>query len=144
MQLTKQFTEQQYAKALSSWYWLDGLDALTPGFASLFGDLFLVDQERAWWFLDTMEGALSREWNDREELLATLDTEPGQDRYLMGGLALGAFHRRGLELGPDQVYAWAPPPMITRSFEVDDIAVFPFVVAVHVAGQFHAPQVSRP
>jgi hypothetical protein len=144
MQLTKQFTEEQYMKALSSWYWLDGLDALTPGFASLFGDLFLVDADRAWWFLDTMEGTLNREWNGRDELLATLDTEQGQDRYLMGGLALGAFHRRGLELGPDQVYAWAPPPMITRSFEVDDIAVFPFVVAVHVAGQFHAPQVSRP
>ena len=62
----------------------------------------------------------------------------------MGGLALGAFHRRGLELGPDQVYGWAPPPMITGRFETDDITVFPFVVAVHVAGQFHAPQVSRP
>jgi hypothetical protein len=144
MELTKQFTDDQYMKALSSWYWLDGLDALTPGFASLFGDVFLVDKDRSWWFLDTMEGTLNREWADRDALLATLENETGQDRYLMGGLAMGAFHRRGLELSADQVYAWAPPPMITGRFDVDDIGVFPFVVAVHVAGPFHAPQVSRP
>jgi hypothetical protein len=135
--LTKQFTEQQYAKALSSWTWLDGLDRLTPGFASLFGDLFLLGEKGAWWFLDTLEGTLSREWTHRDDLVAALGAEAGQDRYLMGGLALGAGERRKLKLEDDQVYGWAPPPMIARNFAVDDIKAFPFVVVVHVAGQFH-------
>jgi len=137
MNLTKRFTDEQYAKALSSWDWLDGLDRLTPGFASLFGDLFLVAEDGSWWFLDTLEGTLSREWNDHGELAAALDTDRGQDRYLMGGLALGAGVRRGLALADDQVYGWAPPPILTGRFEIDDIKPFPFVVVVHVAGQLH-------
>jgi hypothetical protein len=140
MQLTKQFSEEHYAKALASWDWLDGLDRLTPGFASLFGDLFLVARDGSWWFLDTLDGTLSREWNHRDELFAALDTDAGQDRYLMGGLALGAGERRGITLTDDQVYGWAPPPMIARNFAVDDIKPFPFIVVLHVAGQFHGQQ----
>jgi hypothetical protein len=144
MRLTKQFTEQQYAKALSSWTWLDGLDHLTPGFASLFGDLFLLGDEGSWWFLDTLEGTLRHEWTDHDHLVEALGTEAGQDRYLMGGLALGAGERRKLTLEDDQVYGWAPPPMIARNFAVDDIKAFPFVVVVHVAGQFHGQRHDRP
>ena len=133
MQLTKQFTEAQYAKALDSWHWLDGLDHLTPGFASLFGDLFMVAEDGSWWFLDTLDGTLTRQWNDGDELVAALDTEKGQDRYLMGALALGA----GRPLAEDEVYGWAPPPMITGRFDVDGIKAFPFIVVVNVAGQIH-------
>jgi hypothetical protein len=81
----------------------------TPRFASLFGDIFLEGDDRAWWFLDTFEGELRREWDDRDAMVAVLETEKGQDRYLMAGLALGAYQRRGLRLGPAQIYAWAPP-----------------------------------
>jgi hypothetical protein len=138
MQLTKQFTMEQYAQTLDSWLWLDGLDRLTPSFTSLFGDVFLTAADGAWWFLDTMGGTLTREWPDRDALVAALDTEEGQDRYLLGGLAFGAGLRRGLPLPDDHVYAWTPPPMITGSFDVDAITTFPFIVAVHVAGQIHA------
>jgi hypothetical protein len=137
VELTKQFSDDQFAKALDSWGWLD-LDGKTPRFASLFGDVFLEGDDRAWWFLDTFEGELRREWDDRDAMVAVLQTEKGQDRYLMGGLALAAHERRGLRLGPAQIYAWAPPPMVTGSFAADDIKVFPFVVVVHVAGQIHA------
>ncbi|WP_433650977.1 hypothetical protein ACQP2C_32125 [Micromonospora zamorensis] len=40
MELTKQFSEQQYARALESWAWLD-LAGKAPRFTSLFGDVFL-------------------------------------------------------------------------------------------------------
>jgi hypothetical protein len=137
MELTKQFSDEQYAKALDSWTWLD-LGGRTPRFASLFGDLFLEAADGSWWFLDTFEGELSREWAGRDEMDAALGTQKGQDRYLMAGLALAAHDRRGLRLRPDQVYAWAPPPMISGSFAADEIKIFGFVPVVHVAGQFHA------
>jgi hypothetical protein len=52
-------------------------------------------------------------------------------------LDLGAYQRRGLRLGPDQIYAWAPPPTVTGSFAADEIEAFGFVPVVHVAGQVH-------
>jgi hypothetical protein len=55
----------------------------------------------------------------------------------LGGLAMAAFHRRGLSLNGDEVYAYAPPPMFTGSFDVDEIQVFKFSVVVNVAGQLH-------
>ncbi len=136
MELTKRFSDEQYARGLSSWDWLD-LSGKAPRFASLFGDLFLEDEQGGWWHLDTFEGRLGQRWPDAAALTAELNTEEGQDRYLLGALAMGAFHRRGLELGPDDVYAWAPPPMITGSFAVDDIRVFKFVAVLHIMGQTH-------
>ena len=143
MDLTKQFSDDQYAKALESWSWLD-LQGKTPRFASLFGNVFLEDEAGAWWFLDTFEGELVPGWASRAELIAVLETEEGQDQYLLGALALAAFHRRGLSLGDDEVYAYAPPPIVTGSFDVDEIQVFPFFVVVHIAGQLHQQLRSAP
>ena len=129
MELTKQFSEQQYARALESWSWLD-LDRKVPRFTSLFGDVFLESADGAWWFLDTFEGHLLRGWNTRADLTAELDAEAGEDRYLLASLAMAAYHRRGLRLDAGQTYAYAPPPIVTGSFDVDRIDVFGFVPVV--------------
>ncbi|MBG0563388.1 hypothetical protein [Actinoplanes aureus] len=136
MELTKQFSDDQYAVALESWSWLD-LHGKTPRFASLFGNIFLEDEHGGWWFLDTFGGELVSGWASRAELIAALETEEGQDQYLLGVLAMAAFHRRGLSLGDDEVYAYAPPPIVTGSFDVEAIQVFRFSVVVNTAGQLH-------
>ena len=143
MELTKQFSEPQYARALESWTWLD-LDGKAPRFTSLFGDVFLESADGAWWFLDSFEGHLVRGWNTRAHLTAELDTEAGQDRYLLGSLAMAAYHRRGLRLDANQIYAYAPPPIVTGSFDVDRIEVFGFVAVVSTAGQLHEQLRSKP
>lgn len=64
MDLTKQFGDDQYVRALDSWSWLD-LHGEIPRFASLFGDVFLEDEVGAWWFLDTtipLEPMCVRAW----------------------------------------------------------------------------------
>lgn len=136
MELTKQFSDEQYAVALESWSWLD-LHGKAPRFTSLFGNVFLEDRDGVWWYLDTFEGELAPRWPNGAALAAELDTEEGQDHYLLGALAMAAFHRRGLRLSSDEIYAYAPPPVITGSFDVDEIRTFKFSVAVNVAGQLH-------
>ncbi|GAA2588015.1 hypothetical protein GCM10010435_77950 [Winogradskya consettensis] len=136
MELTKQFTDDQYANALESWSWLD-LAGKAPRFTSLFGDVFLEDRTGAWWFLSTITGELTPEWPNGAALAADLDTEEGHDQYLLGALAMAAFHRRGLTLNPDEVYAYVPPPVLTGSFDVDQIQVYTFTVALTVTGQLH-------
>jgi hypothetical protein len=136
MRLTRQFADEQYATALDAWSWLDLHDKV-PRFTSLFGDVFLEAGDGTWWFLNTIGGELEHVWADGDALAADLGTEAGQDRYLLGALAMSAFHRRGLQLGADDVYAWAPPPVVTGSFDVDRIEVYIFGVVVSAAGQLH-------
>lgn len=134
VELTKVFTPEQYAVALESWAWI-GLGECTPRFASLFGDVFL-DDPSGWWYLDTIEGSLTRFWSSAEELRATLESEAGQDRYLLAGLAMGA-HARGITLGPDEVYDLVPPPVLGGGFDLANVRVYDFVVATNLNGQLH-------
>jgi T6SS immunity protein Tdi1, C-terminal len=134
VKLTKMFTDEQYAGALESWAWLD-LSGKTPGFTSLFGDVFLSATD-GWWYLDTIEGKLSLEWPTEGAMLADLGSDRGEDRYLLSALAEAA-HARGLLLGENDVYDFMPPPILGGSFAVDNIQIYDFEVAVNIAGQLH-------
>jgi hypothetical protein len=134
MQMMKVFTAEQYERALDSWAWI-GVAGKEPVFTSLFGDVFFRSAD-GFWFLDTIAGTLSLEWTAEAELRQTLDSGEGQDRYLLGGLAIGAASR-GLELGPDKVYDFIPPPVLSGSFDLDHLVILDFVVAVNIAGQLH-------
>ena len=135
MELTKTFTLEQYARALESWHWLDPLDGKTPRFTSLFGDVFFEAAD-GWWYLDTLGGELKRPWDSRDLMGRVLATEDGQDEYLLGGLAMAA-DRKGIRLGPDQVYDFTHPPALGGSFDVKNIQTIDFVVGVNIAGQIH-------
>lgn len=135
MNLTKTFTAEQYSRGLAFWSWI-GLDGKTPVLASLFGDVFLSSSD-GYWFLDTMEGSLDCLWATRADMDAELATQDGEDRYLLGALAVAAASRRGLVLEPDQVYVFVPHPLLSRRFDVDTIMTQPFVVALCISGQLH-------
>jgi hypothetical protein len=141
MELRRQFSEEQFARGLTSWEWI-GVGDREPLFASPFGDVFFRADDGIWW-LDTLEGSLTRPWTDAGAMAADLDTEDGQDRYLLGGLALGAA-RRGLVLGPGQVYGFAPPPILGGPIDVDHIMVLDLVVWLTIMGQTHEQIRSMP
>lgn len=134
MELTRVFPPEQYERALESWSFMD-LTGKTPVFASLFGDVVFQGADGFWW-LDTLEGTLSRPWGSADELRAALNTQEGQDQYLLGGLALAA-HDRGLALDDGQVYTFEKPPVLGGGFDVENVTVMDFVVAVNLAGQIH-------
>lgn len=134
MRLTKQFDADAFARALESWAWV-GVHGKVPILASLFGDVILQDQS-GYWFLDTVEGTLSRPWQSRDAVQSTLDSNEGQDQYLLGGLAFAA-HASGLVLADYEVYSFKVPPVLGGQFDVDNIEVTDFVVGVNLAGQLH-------
>lgn len=134
MKLTFVPTPQEFEQALESWAWI-GLADKRPWFASLFGDVFFEADDGVW-YLDRLEGTLTREWESRTELEAALETEAGHDRYLLGALAIAA-HNAGKVLGPNQVYDFTPPPILGGPVVVDNISVMDFVVSVNLAGQIH-------
>jgi hypothetical protein len=132
--MTKTWMPEQYTGALESWHWLD-LNHRTPRFSSLFGDVFFEAGDGGW-FLDSLEGSLSREWDDREHMQAALSTAEGQDRYLLAGLAHAA-HERGIALSRDQVYDFTTPPILGGEIVVDNVSAMDFVVSLNIAGQLH-------
>ena len=103
MDLTRSFTAEQFARALESWDWA-GVQGKQPLFTSPFGDVFFQAQD-GFWFLDLLEGKLTRPWPGADELRAELDTAEGQDRYLMAGLAFAA-ERQGIIPSASQVLSF--------------------------------------
>ena len=134
MQLIKTFSRAEFDQALDSWDWI-GLASCEPIFASLFGDIFFRAAD-GYWFLDSIDGSLSKPWATEADLRRALDSEEGQDRYLLGALATSA-KARGIVLGAKQVYDFVPPPALGGSFDVDHLVVLDFVVSVNLAGQLH-------
>ena len=134
MPYSKVFTPEQFDQALDAWRWI-GWEGRTPWFASLFGDVFFGSTDGCW-FLDTIEGTFTKPWATEAELRADLATPEGIDRYLLGGLAARA-EQEGVILEPDQVFSFMPPPVLGGPIAFDNMVVYDFVVAVHLAGQLH-------
>jgi hypothetical protein len=132
VELTRRFRPEQYAQATQSWQWLDFADK-APLFASPFGDLFFRAADGFWW-LDTLEGTLTRPWRTADELRADLSTPEGQDQYLLGGLATAA-EQRGLVPADDEIYDFKVPPALGGPLDVDNVGVIDFAVGVNIAGQ---------
>ena len=132
---TKTFSEESYRRALEDWAWLP-LEGKRPFLASLFGDVFLED-DAGIWVLDVLEGSLERVFEDRYQMVAILDTEAGQDRHLLGGLAFGAERRLGLIPGPRQVLAWTVPPVLGAPIEAENLQLMDFEVYMSIQGQLH-------
>lgn len=135
------FDADEYAAALESWDWLDLREA-TPLLATLFGDVILQTPQ-GFAFLDTVEGGLTLAWPDRESVEAALQTRDGQDRYLMGELALAAAEQ-GIVPGPQQVLAFTHPPVLGGALTVDNLEVQDFVLATNIAGQIHRQVLDLP
>ncbi len=134
VELIRRFQPDQYSSALDAWQWLP-LEGKRPLFASPFGDLFLQSAD-GFWFLDTLEGALSRPWATADALQAELSTEAGQDHYLTAGLAQG-LDRRGLVLQPHEIYMYKIPPVLGGAIDAENVETIDFLVGVHINGQLH-------
>jgi hypothetical protein len=132
--LIRNFSLAQFARALDSWDWI-GIGGKDPVFTSPFGEVFLQSAD-GFWFLDTLEATLSREWGNAGELKAALSTPEGQDRFLLAGLAVSA-DQRGITPTATQVYGFKIAPVLGGEIGVDNIEAIDFVVSINILGQLH-------
>ena len=134
MELIRAFTPEQYQQGLEAWQWMD-LEGKEPVFASLFGDVFLAAVDGIWW-LDILEGTLTRPWASVDEFRAAIATPEGRDQYLLAGLSYAAAER-GVVPGPDEIYDFPVPPALGGALDADSLQVIDVVVGLNVAGQIH-------
>lgn len=136
LELVREFSDDDVARALDGWRWIDGLAGLSSWFSSAFGDLFLVDGQGAVWYLDLIEGSLKRTWDSRDDCLAALRTTDGLETYLLAGLVEGA-HAAGTVANSEDVLTFSLPPVLGGPMEVGNVSTIDFVVGVDMAGQIH-------
>jgi hypothetical protein len=98
--------------------------------------VFLDDESGAVWQLDILEGDLARP-SAAARRCGRLDTEEGQDRHLLAGLALGAHHRLGTTPGDHEVLAWTLPPILGGPVDAENLQTMDFEVWLSIAGQLH-------
>ena len=132
--LIRRFTPDQFARALESWNWI-GVGDKGPLFTSPFGDVFFRYDAGFWW-LDTLEATLTREWATAEDLTAALNTPEGQDRYLLAGLAASA-ERQGITPTAMQVYGFKIAPVLGGEVGLANVEAIDFVVSINLLGQLH-------
>ncbi|MEV0245506.1 T6SS immunity protein Tdi1 domain-containing protein [Nocardia sp. NPDC050712] len=134
MELIKSFTTEQFESALAAWEWI-GLTGKTALCASLFGDVFFDSEEGLWW-LDTLNGELTRPWDNADDLEKELDTADGMEQYLLATLAADTA-ATGLVPAENEVYDFVQPPILGGELEVANVQVTDFVTALSIAGQIH-------
>jgi len=135
MELIRHFPAENVASALADWAWLPELEGTTALVASAFGDLFLEGPDGVW-FLDTIEGTLTREWPHAAALQDALGSIEGQDRFLLMGLVQAAYDA-GLEPSSDEVLSFKQPPTLGGAFDVANLQTIEFAAALRAAGQLH-------
>jgi len=132
--LIRRFTPDQFDRALESWHWI-GIGDKSPLFTSPFGDVFLRADDGFWW-LDTLEATLTREWVSAEDLTTALNISEGQDRYLLAGLAASA-KRQGITPTATQVYGFKIAPVLGGEVGLANVEAIDFVVSINLLGQLH-------
>jgi hypothetical protein len=119
-------------KGLEAWDWID-FSGKEPFITTCFGDVFF-DSNDGIYFLDTLGGTLEKVAPSKEELQEILNTEEGQDHYLMAGLALAALES-GLNIGEGQCLDFKVSPVLSGPLTVENIDVMSFALSLDIAGQ---------
>lgn len=135
MQLIRRFASAAFAVALESWAWLPDLQGKLPRFASAFGDVFLQSED-GFWFLDTVDGTLTRRWTDGSALQAAINDPATRDVFLMPGLVAAA-NELGLVPSDTEILSFKVSPVLGGTMDAENLEVADFVVALGISGQLH-------
>lgn len=125
---------EELSRALDAWQWLP-IQLKQPILVTAFGDIFFSAGDGIW-FLDTLEGCLTKICDTKDELTSLLGTTEGENQYLFAGFVERA-HREGMILNSGESYDFKLSPVIGGKIEYENVAPRNFVVAVNVAGQLH-------
>lgn len=131
MLLVKQSVED-IEDALEAWDWID-FSGKTPLITTCFGDVFF-ESEEGMYFLDSIGGTFERVAGSKQELQEILNTQDGQDHFLMAGL-VGLARDTGLILDDGECYDFKVSPALSGAMEISNMQKMTFKVSLHLAGQ---------
>ena len=127
-------SQTELERGLESWHWI-GLEEKTPVAVTAFGDVFFVALTGIW-FLDTLEGTLTRVCGSRQELATILESDEGKNHYLFAGFVQRAA-REGMSLGVGECYGFKVAPILGGAMGFENVEKRNLAESLHAAGQMH-------
>lgn len=106
-----------------------------PRLTSMFGDVFLEGAD-GFWFLDTIEGTLTRRWPTAAALQADVNSAEAREQLLMPDLVSAAADA-GLVPGEHEVLTFKIPPVLGGEITVSNLEALDYLVAMHISGEIH-------
>jgi hypothetical protein len=128
------FEPASVATALGAWAWI-GVAGKAPVRLTAFGQVFLQDAEGIW-FLDTIDGKLTRVCAGEAELETLLQDPDAREHYLLESF-LERVAATGRTLRPGQVFDFIVNPVIGGRMELANVRATDLMVSIHMAGQIH-------
>ncbi|WP_026972748.1 hypothetical protein [Aliagarivorans marinus] len=122
-------------QALQAWDWLD-LDGYTPLAVTAFADVFFEGHGHVV-FLDRVGGELHPVCANQQELKLVLESEEGQDHYLMPSLVEQA-QERGMQLNPGFCYDFLTSPRLNGPVTIENLCIRGFVESLQQTGELLA------
>jgi hypothetical protein len=120
---------------LQAWQWI-GLEDKAPVAVTAFADVFFAAISGVW-FLETLEGTLTRICGSREELAAILQSDEGKNHYLAAGLVQRAA-REGMSLEAGECYTFRVAPVEGGELSFENIEKRSVAEALSASGRVHA------
>jgi len=133
--LIKDITKIDTKDMLSEWKWLlDNQKEIL--LVSSMGDMFLLSNDNAVYWLDTGMAELTFVAETVEEFQTLLNNEETINNWLLPGLVIQLVEA-GVTLSEDQVYSFKIPPILGGDFSINNFEPTNMSVHFSILGQIH-------
>jgi len=124
-----------WTRVLASWKWLLK-ERYTLWGASLLGDLFLLDERRHVYLLDSIGGDLRELAPSVEAFEARCGDSRNAEDWLMADF-VHLLRERGARLAPGQCYGWKIHPLLGGKLESANLEPIDFIAYNSIAAALH-------
>ena len=128
-------SEYSFESLLGNWKWLINKPA-SPFLMTLFGDVFLKNENEEYWWLDTFAGKLSKIADSQEDFYKLIGN-PQKFVEMFMFEVVNINRQLGLDLSEKQCYSFKIPPILGGQLEPENIEVCDIFVHLSILGQIH-------
>jgi hypothetical protein len=133
--LTVPFDYIDPTRLLKSWDWLIGTDK-TPILMSSIGDLFLVDNNGIYFWLNSGEGIIEKVAENKPEFEEKLTNKELVDQWFLTEL-VSEIKQMGLELTKNKLYGFKTLPVFGGDYIAENFELIDIVVHFELSGLIH-------
>lgn len=134
-QYTVSFDKNDVASLYSDWKGiLDPQTIAEPLLMNSFGDLLYKQLDGAVYFLDTLEGTITKFAEDESDMITKLTISDNQNNYLSSEMVT-LLRERGLVLNSNELYIYVPHPSFTGTIDMNTIQIMSMDAVLSLNGQ---------
>ncbi|RZK05965.1 MAG: DUF1851 domain-containing protein [Flavobacterium sp.] len=132
-QFIKEISKIDLDDICSDWQWLLN-NMYTPIIVSCSGDMFLIDENKSIYWLDTGTGTVLRIADDMHHFNLALNDLDNIDKWFLASVVLDLIEK-GMILKENQVYSYKLMPILNGNYSLDNFEMTDMSVHFSMTGQ---------